>query len=996
MIPHSLDPDDWAPWERAWQRAATLAVTHIRALEANPVWTPTPDAVKATYQEPLNEEPLCLDGLMTQFEKTVLPYANGNLHPRFFGWVHGGGNVQGALGEACAALLNSNLGGRDHSGVYLERQVIDWAKAWFDYPKSASGLLVSGTSMASLLALTIARDRAGIDPRWGLQSTAPRLVGYGSEQTHHSVVKAFRVLGLGDAAFHEVRSDASFRLDPNAVRAQIHADRKAGLRPFVVVANLGTVNTGAIDDIEALALLCRTEGVWLHVDAAFGAAIALLPDADQKRKGLSLADSIAFDFHKWFQVPYAVGCLLVRDEKAHKACFSTRKNYLLSDSIGLAGGEPWFCDYGIELSRGFLALKVWFTLKSHGVKGIRAVVKKHCGLAQALAARIRACSALEQLAPVSLNIVCFRFIGTAKTTDTALDALNEWIIRLLALRGIAAPSSTRIGGVLAIRVGFFNHRTQHSDIDVLIDAVLELGSRLQNTLASWITPLFVQLMSGGDARLQLDEATGLNRYGCAPYPRPEAFTFASSTATSVSDYAYLAAQQKQRECIEEGLETPLSTIRTRLTQQIVARLVAVLGLPPDAVDVHLSPSGTDSQLHAVAAITASDKTAHWVSLVYGADETGKGTPLSVTGCHFDDVSALGITQTKGTRLAQMPKITYEPLFFYDQTGKRRPQEALDHELENRVAHALNTGAKVILHGMDQSKLGMSGPSRTVLDGLRTHNDGRLFIVVDACQLRIDREDIAYHITKGDWVLITGSKFFTGPPFSGACLIPSSFYSKLKNSESLLPAGLAQYIAQEDLGRWAPALPNAITHPGLGLALRWWAALEEMERYYQIPAARRKALIALFCSRLTEKLMNCPVIEPLFFEQSPFQTEEGAELSGRRTVFPFFVKGRNGRLSPAQVQQLYHFLNADISAEAPDGLSLSPAEKQWASQPCHIGQPVHIAGMNTAILRISLGARVVSQCNWLTDAHALEKIEDELLQIDTILQKIQLCIQWLAR
>jgi aromatic-L-amino-acid/L-tryptophan decarboxylase len=475
----SLDPSDWEALKASFHAAIDAAIEPLGDLSEAPVWRPTPDRVKARLREALPRGGALLDDVVQRFIEDILPYGTGNLHPRFFGWVHGSGNLAGALGEALAALMNCNLGGRDHVGIYVERQVIDWCKEILGYPAAASGILTSGTSMGTVIALKAARDaRAEIEvQKRGLAASPQRLVGYASSEVHSAIAKAFDLLGLGREALRLVPVDAEFRLSLPHLAAMIAEDRAAGHRPILVVASAGTVNTGAIDDLAGIARLCRAEDLWLHVDGAFGGLAVLTEEFAPTLRAIAEADSIAFDFHKWLQVPYDAGCVLVKDEAAHRAAFSDRRAYLAPAKRGLAGGEPWFCDYGPELSRGFRALKVWFTIKTYGIDRLGEVIRRNCRQARQLGRLVAAHPDLELLAPVSLNIACFRFVAPGRD-EPALTRLNEAIVEELQLAGIAAPSTTRIDGLGAIRVNLTNHRTTDADLAMLVDAVRRIGQEL--------------------------------------------------------------------------------------------------------------------------------------------------------------------------------------------------------------------------------------------------------------------------------------------------------------------------------------------------------------------------------------------------------------------------------------------------------------------------------------------------------------------------------------
>ncbi|HIJ62216.1 MAG TPA: cytochrome D ubiquinol oxidase subunit I, partial [Rhodospirillaceae bacterium] len=246
--------------------------------------------------------------------------------------------------------------------------------------------------------------------------------------------------------------------------------------PFAVIASVGTVNTGAIDPLPALADFCRDQGLWLHVDGAFGALLALAPELAPRLAGIERADSLAFDFHKWLHVPYDAACLLVRDGALQKATFAGRPDYLAAAG-GLAGGEPWPCDLGFELSRGFKALKVWFTIREQGTDRLGASIAANCAQARVLERLVTNSPRLEMLTPVSLNIVCCRY-RVAGWDDERLDRLNANLVAQLHLRGIAAPSTCRIGGKLAVRVCITNHRSHDDDFAVLARAMEEIGGEL--------------------------------------------------------------------------------------------------------------------------------------------------------------------------------------------------------------------------------------------------------------------------------------------------------------------------------------------------------------------------------------------------------------------------------------------------------------------------------------------------------------------------------------
>jgi len=445
---------------------------YIEGIRERPVWQPIPDTVRARFSEALPAGPTDLAAVHDDFMCHILPFATGNSHPGFMGWVHGGGNVPGMLAEMLAAGINANLGGRDHVPIEVERQIVHWMRLLFDFPSTATGLFVTGSSMANLLGVLIARTRAlGINVRQnGLASSNRRLVAYTSVAAHRCISQAMDLCGLGIKSLRVIATDDEYRIDVNALNEAIASDRKAGFTPFLVVGTAGTVDTGAVDDLAALASIAQRENLWLHVDGAIGALAIMAPDIAPRLAGIQQADSIALDFHKWGQVPYDAGFLLVRDGTLHRDTFASPAAYLRRETRGLAAGDYWPCDFGPDLSRGFRALKTWFTFKVYGTAALGAMISRTCELARYLEIKIATTKELELLAPVSLNIVCFRHRGKNP------DQLNAQIVVDIHESGIAAPSTTMIGDRLAIRAALFNHRTEPRDIDALIDAVLKFGA----------------------------------------------------------------------------------------------------------------------------------------------------------------------------------------------------------------------------------------------------------------------------------------------------------------------------------------------------------------------------------------------------------------------------------------------------------------------------------------------------------------------------------------
>ena len=353
--------------------------------------------------------------------------------------------------------------------IEVEREVLGWTRQMFGFPQTAGGLFVTGASAANHIGVLVARTRA-LTPsvrREGVGNS--HLIAYASKATHGCVARAMDMAGLGSQRLQLVPTDSAHRIDLEALRFMIERDRAASEQPFLLIGNAGTVDIGATDNLDALADIAAAEGLHFHVDGAFGALGVLSPLVRANLHGLERADSLAFDWHKWGQIPYDAGYILVRDASLMRDTFASDAAYLQREDRGLAAGDWWPCDYGPDLSRGFKALKVWFALKTYGADALGAVVSNSCMLASQLKARIAQSSELALVAPVAMNIVAFTWRGddTGRRNTAIVTALHE--------EGRVAPSLTTINGRKVIRAAFVNHRTEGRDIDALLEGVLRIG-----------------------------------------------------------------------------------------------------------------------------------------------------------------------------------------------------------------------------------------------------------------------------------------------------------------------------------------------------------------------------------------------------------------------------------------------------------------------------------------------------------------------------------------
>jgi aromatic-L-amino-acid/L-tryptophan decarboxylase len=459
-------------------RVVDILVNHLATLAQRdmPVRTPVPDSVrKHLLTQPPLSEASDLDALLNAFVDVVLPYPMGNGSPRFFAWVNSPSAPFGVLAELLAAGMNPSVAGGDHAATYVEHAVLNWLKVWLSYPTESGGILTSGGSEANLIALAVMRSvkAEGHMRAEGFQRETHPMVLYTSNQGHSCLQKVVQLLGFGSNALRQIPVDAEYRLDVAHLKTQIAADRAAGFRPVCVAASAGTVNTGAIDPLEALADLCDEEGLWLHVDGAYGGLGILAEQTggiEGLYRGLEHADSLAVDPHKWMYIPVECGCVLVRAASAMRNTFSLVPPYL-RDQAAL----PWFSEFGIQQTRGFKALKLWLVMQHLGERGYREFISRDVALARALQARLRGRGDFELVAAGPLSITCFRY---APPGVRDLDALNRELLERIQGEGHVYLTSTELEGQLVLRACVVNFRTTEADLDRLLEAVAEAGQHV--------------------------------------------------------------------------------------------------------------------------------------------------------------------------------------------------------------------------------------------------------------------------------------------------------------------------------------------------------------------------------------------------------------------------------------------------------------------------------------------------------------------------------------
>ncbi|GAB2487314.1 aspartate aminotransferase family protein [Algoriphagus taiwanensis] len=473
----TLDPENWDQMRQLGHQMIDDLFDYWQSIRDQKIWKPIPAEVKEFLDQPIPEQGQDPAKVYEEFKQNIFAFNKGNVHPRFFAWIQGTGTPMGVLADLLASGMNPNTTIGEHSAMYVDRQVVNWCKELMNFPSEASGILVSGGSMANITALTVARNSFGEEQirQRGLKAASAQLVLYCSVETHSCIQKAAEIIGLGTDSVRKIGVNSNYEMKVEELEQQIQQDIQEGLLPFAVVGTSGTVNTGAIDPMEDLLAVSRKYGLWFHVDGAYGALAKLDAKYAERLKAIEEADSLAFDLHKWLYVPYEVGCTLIRDAKKHRDAFAITPNYLLQESRGLSGGLDSINNYGFELSRGFKALKIWMSLKEHGRAKYAQMIAQNNRQAEYLGMLVAQTPELELTAPVSMSITCFRMVKQGLSEGQLRD-LNREILLRLQEEGIASPSSTILNGKYTLRVANVNQRTRMEDMDLLVREVVRIGN----------------------------------------------------------------------------------------------------------------------------------------------------------------------------------------------------------------------------------------------------------------------------------------------------------------------------------------------------------------------------------------------------------------------------------------------------------------------------------------------------------------------------------------
>lgn len=442
----------------------------------------TQKEVESWFDEPMPKKSMSMTELLSMVESKVLNTATGNLGPHMYAYVMSGGNQTAIIAEQLATTINQNQT-KWHLAPALneiEKRVIAWTAELMGFPKASGGVLVSGGSAANLTGLTVGRniffEKQNIRKE-GLFNQKPFVV-YASEEVHSCVDKSVELLGIGTNHLRKIETDSDFKIKVNVLEAQIQEDIQNGLHPFCLIGNAGTVNTGAIDDLDALANLAEKYKLWYHVDGAYGALAGILDSLDEAYKGMERADSLALDFHKWLYVPFEAGCTLVRSWEKLKRTYFKKAAYLDTE-LANDGNRLEFNEHYFQLSRNSKAFKVWMTIKAYGMDRIKEMIQKDIDLTNYLNALVRASDDFELVADSKLAVSCFRYVGKMKSKDE-IDDFNKRLMPELEKDGRVFIMGTTLKGEYAIRACFINHRKTKATTEYLLEVIRDVAEKVAN------------------------------------------------------------------------------------------------------------------------------------------------------------------------------------------------------------------------------------------------------------------------------------------------------------------------------------------------------------------------------------------------------------------------------------------------------------------------------------------------------------------------------------
>jgi glutamate/tyrosine decarboxylase-like PLP-dependent enzyme len=473
---------DFSPeqFEKLLNKTSELVINQLSNLEEKKAYHYYPQKeVESWFAESLPQEGMSPEEVLDLFKEKVMDTSTHNIGPYMYAYVMAGGSQMSILAEKLTATINQNVG-KWHLGPAvseIEKRVVQWAGELTTFGKECGGVMVSGGSAANLAGLTVARniffEKQKIREK-GLFSMQPFTV-YASTEVHGCVDKSMEELGIGTDQLRKIKVNEDFTINLEALKETIEADKTAGFTPFCLVGTAGTVNTGAIDDLTTLAVIAKEQDMWFHIDGAYGGLPACLNSIQKEYQGIELADSLALDFHKWMYQTFEAGCLLVRDFSILQRTYYKQASYL--DTRLEEQGRTNFNEHYFQLTRNAKAVKVWMSLKTHGMQKFRAMIQKDIDLAHYLGDQVEKAEDFELKSTSHLAVTCFRYTN-GLTDEKAIDELNRKLIPALEKDGRVFITGTTLNNQFVIRACLINHRMHEGTVDYLMKVVREVGKGL--------------------------------------------------------------------------------------------------------------------------------------------------------------------------------------------------------------------------------------------------------------------------------------------------------------------------------------------------------------------------------------------------------------------------------------------------------------------------------------------------------------------------------------
>jgi glutamate/tyrosine decarboxylase-like PLP-dependent enzyme len=909
-----------------------------------------PDELKRTFDFSLDSRKQASEKDLERILTDVVKYTPNIWSPTSLNYLYSSPDPLGLIGDWLVSLLNSNVHAYEASPVFAlaEIEVVKALANAVGYGADSTGIFCPGGSYSNMYAMHLARNRSLSVAREDRVSGKGKLIIFSSEHAHYSIDKAANFLGIGTNSVRKIKCDRRGRMKPEDLRKEIEKAESRGERPLFVNATMGTTVLGAFDPLVDILDVLSSRNIWLHVDAAWGGAVLMSEKSRAAADGIERADSITWDLHKALRSPLLCSALLLKKDAYLQNIFSVDDSYLFHDN---GQGD---CDLGRktgQCGRRGDAFKFWLMWKMRGKPYFaRQVEERFSKTAEAVAMiKKRKSFRVYDAAPEFWNI-CFWYIPSplrklknplrgTEDQKWEIENLTARIYQCLKKDGQALVNYAKMQNHPAFfRLIIGPHLTQKHLADIL-DIIESLGSVLSSNLQEI-------LISGGDNRLHLDHR-GLNYILVAPEPAPRDMVSRSScTGSYITEENYQALEN-----LTLDIRSARISFQTCM-DRVHDRIRDILKID-SSTSIITIPSGTDAEyVPLLIARACAGNGRRVVNIVTGAGEIGTHSATAANGLYYTDIVPSGARVDIGKRVGEISKnIEMIAIPQSDpETGKQEKTDALWVEhVKEKLSHP---NALVLLHIVDSSKLGRRMDVIDQVEFLKDQYPGRLLVTIDSCQSRTDIHRTRHYLKLGYIVMITGSKFEEGPPFSGAVIVPAQLTGSLTAEDFTgLLEGLEHFITRYDVsGNMAFLRGFLPCWMNWGLMMRWTCALTNWENYRRIDDKKRNRLIQDWVDGVLKLIRQYPEMEVL----DGGEIQPGA-VGDRNTIVSIKLLSDRHPLPIKVLKKLHLWLYEDMSDRFPDEIRLNPEEEAVLRRSFLIGKPVDLGKF--AVLRIALGAKL---------------------------------------